>query len=60
MIAVFENHVFVFFDRESRVFETSTKETDLIWERWKRAVIDKQINITRRLIEGFDFLKRPG
>ncbi len=44
LIAVFENHVFVFFDRESRIFETSTKDTHLTWERWKRAVIDKQIN----------------
>jgi hypothetical protein len=43
LIAVFENHVFLFFDRESRTFETSSKDINVIWERWKRTAIDKQI-----------------
>jgi hypothetical protein len=42
LIAVFENHVFLFFDRHSRVLETA-KDIEVTWERWKRAVIDRQI-----------------
>jgi hypothetical protein len=44
LIAIFEHHVFVFFARESRLFDTSTKDIHLIWDRWKRTVIDEQIN----------------
>lgn len=43
LLAIFEDRVLVFFDRESRTFETSEREQDLIWKRWKKEVIDKQI-----------------
>ena len=43
LLAVFENHVFIFFDRESRKFEDSKKDILIQWNRWKKEVIDKQI-----------------
>jgi len=43
LLAVFENHVFLFFDRESRKFDVSEKDIIITWERWKREAIDKQI-----------------
>ena len=36
LIAVFENHVFLFFDRESKTFDTSSQDISVIWERWKK------------------------
>src|SRR5215472_9467049 len=36
LIAVLENHVFLFFDRESRTFDTSSQDISIIWERWKK------------------------
>ena len=43
LLAVFENHVFIFFDRESLKFFRSKKDQILIWERWKKEAIEKQI-----------------
>jgi hypothetical protein len=45
VLAIFENHVFIFFDREKQLPD-STDEEDLQvrWERWKRGAIDRQIN----------------
>ncbi len=43
LIAVFENHVFLFFDRESRKFDRSNADIQLTWERWKKEAITKQI-----------------
>jgi hypothetical protein len=42
LIAIFENSVFLFFDRESRKFDQGG-ELHLTWERWKREAISKQI-----------------
>ena len=42
LLAVFEDHVFVFFDRESRHLEVEGKDKKVAWERWKRAAIDDQ------------------
>lgn len=42
LIVIFENHIFVFFDRESKKFENKDKEIKLTWQRWKKKVIDKQ------------------
>jgi hypothetical protein len=42
LIAVFENNVFLFFDRESRKFDHG-RDVLLTWERWKREAITKQI-----------------
>jgi len=46
VIAVFANHVFLFFDRESRKFDGG-KEVDIAWDRWHREAIEKQINTAR-------------
>ena len=43
LIAVFENHVFLFFDRESRKFDRVDADFQLTWERWKKEAITKQI-----------------
>ena len=43
LIAVFEDHVFIFFDRESRKFDGASKDTLVTWQRWKKEAIDKQI-----------------
>jgi len=43
LIAVFESHIFVFFDRESRKFDNTTKDISITWRRWKNEVIEKQI-----------------
>jgi hypothetical protein len=42
LIAVFENNVFLFFDRESRKFDYGG-DVLLTWERWKKEAITKQI-----------------
>jgi len=33
LIAVFESHIFVFFDRESRKFDNTTKDISITWRR---------------------------
>jgi hypothetical protein len=43
LLAVFANHAFVFFDRESRHLDKSGKDFLTNWERWKRAAIDDQV-----------------
>jgi hypothetical protein len=48
LIAVFDNHVFLFFDREIRVFHNSLEDFSLAWSRWKKEAIDKQIKSARR------------
>ena len=36
LIAVFEDAVFLFFDRERRTFDPPDIEVDLTWTRWER------------------------
>ena len=43
LLAVFENQVFIFFDRESRQFDKTNKDPLLNWKRWKKKAIDDQI-----------------
>jgi len=43
LMVVFDNHVFVFFDREGRHFQNTARDPQLNWERWKREVIDRQV-----------------
>ncbi len=43
LLAVFENHVFIFFDREGRQLDKPDKDPMVNWERWKRKVIDDQV-----------------
>lgn len=43
LLAVFEHHVFIFFDREQQIPDVLDKDPQTIWERWKKNVIDRQI-----------------
>ena len=43
LLAVFENQVFIFFDRESRHFDNTNKDPLLNWRRWKKKAADDQI-----------------
>ena len=43
LLAVFGDQVFVFFDRENTLPETSEKDPEVLWRRWKRNVIDRQV-----------------
>ena len=52
LIAVFNDHVFVFFDRESRVIQDAKKDISITWPRWKKEVVDKQIK-TAKGAEGY-------
>jgi hypothetical protein len=47
LIAVFDGHVLIFFDRESRKFDKASKDILVTWERWKREAIDRQIRTAR-------------
>lgn len=44
LIAIFDNHIFLFFDRESRALQKTSQSVDITWPRWKKEAIDKQIN----------------
>ena len=43
VIAVFENHVFIFFDRNKYFDFTSDDDFTIKWDRWYRDVIESQI-----------------
>lgn len=43
LLAVFDNRVFIFFDRENELPEVSDKDPQVLWDRWKRNVIDRQV-----------------
>jgi len=43
LIAVFGNTIFIFFDRENALPEVSDKDPQVLWDRWKRNVIDRQV-----------------
>ncbi|MGO9581164.1 MAG: hypothetical protein ACLP2P_17350 [Desulfobaccales bacterium] len=43
LLAVFENHLFIFFDRENRQLDKSNKDPLVNWNRWKKKAIDDQI-----------------
>ena len=43
LIAVFDNHVFIFFDREHVLPAVPDKDPQVLWERWKRNAIDRQV-----------------
>ena len=44
LIAIFDNHMFIFFDREKQIKSDFLEKADLTWNRWYREVIVKQIN----------------
>lgn len=43
LVAVFGNYVFLFFDRHKQLPEASDKDPQVLWDRWKRNVIDRQV-----------------
>ncbi len=44
LIAIFENHLFIFFDRNSNILNQDTNtDKNVLWKRWKKKVIEKQI-----------------
>ena len=42
LLAVFENHLFIFFDRESGALTKENKDPLIQWNRWKKEAIDAQ------------------
>lgn len=44
LIAVFGNSIFIFFDRNSELPYESDKDPQVLWDRWKNNVIDRQVN----------------
>ena len=43
LLAVFGDTVFIFFDRESELPEIPDRDPQVLWDRWKRNVIDRQV-----------------
>lgn len=43
LLAVFGNHIFIFFDRENLLSDAPNKDLQVLWDRWKRNVIDRQV-----------------
>jgi len=43
LLAVFGNSVFIFFDRKSVIPDESDKDPQVLWDRWKGNVIDRQV-----------------
>lgn len=43
LVAIFEDYVFLFFDRQSKHLEKTSKPILTRWKRWKKEVVDKQI-----------------
>ena len=43
LLAVFDNHVFIFFDRENGQLLDNGNDPEVSWARWKRKVLDPQI-----------------
>jgi hypothetical protein len=43
LLAVFGDTVFIFFDRENELPEIPESDPQVLWDRWKRNVIDRQV-----------------
>jgi SEC-C motif len=43
LLAVFGDYVFIFFDRESQLAGGPDKDPQVLWDRWKRNVVDRQV-----------------
>lgn len=52
VLAVFGDHVFVFFDREKAFTDAPDSDPTIAWDRWKRRAIDRQV-ITARGAERY-------
>jgi len=47
LLAIFENHVLIFFDRENLAFSKEENEPSINWNRWKKKAIDSQIRTAK-------------
>ena len=47
LLALFDDHVFIFFDRESKALQNREKDVAVTWPRWKKDAIDKQLNTAK-------------
>lgn len=43
LLAVFGDYVFIFFDRENQIPDVPDKDPQILWDRWKKNVIDRQV-----------------
>ena len=43
LLVIFQEHVFLFFDRESKKFDNPEQDILLQWKRWQKEVIQKQV-----------------
>ena len=43
LLAVFGDYVFIFFDRENQIPDVPDKDHQILWDRWKKNVIDRQV-----------------
>ena len=43
LVAVFGDYVFIFFDRENQIPDVPDKDPQILWDRWKKNVIDRQV-----------------
>jgi hypothetical protein len=43
LLAVFGDTIFIFFDRENELPEIPNKDPQVLWDRWRRNVIDRQV-----------------
>ena len=43
LVAVFGDYVFIFFDRENQTPDVPDKDPQILWDRWKKNVIDRQV-----------------
>jgi uncharacterized protein YchJ len=50
LIAVFEDRIFLFFDRANGAFKRDNQDVMMSWERWKKEAIDKQIKSARNAL----------
>ena len=48
LIAVFENHVYLFFDRAPKTLWGEVEDFDRAWERWKKEAVTKQIKSAKK------------
>ena len=47
LLALFDDHVFIFFDRENKALQNKEKDIGVTWPRWRKDAIDKQLNTAR-------------
>ena len=57
LLAIFENHVYIFFDRNKEFQKGRRRDLQIRWQRWKRSAIDAQI---KTAIGAERYLKRGG